>query len=128
MPVPLFWASFARSLPAPDPVIFWLSKKYAASGPAKGLRVRIAWGVFMRPPFAGVRSGDFLAEQKIRGIGFCKGLEGWDCLELVVRPPFAGVRSGDFLAEQKIRGIGSCKWLEGLDCLGGSLWLFLNRW
>jgi hypothetical protein len=58
---------------------FLLSKKYAASGPAKGLRVGIAWGVFMRPPFAGVRSGDFLAEQKIRGLGSCKRLEGWDC-------------------------------------------------
>jgi len=63
----------------------------------------------MRPPFAGARSGDFLAEQKIRGFGFCKGLDWLDCLGSVMRPPFAGVRSGDFLAEQKIRGIGSCK-------------------
>jgi len=70
----------------------------------------------MRPPFAGVRSGDFLAEQKIRGIGSCKWLGGWDCLEFFMRPPFAGVRSDDFLAEQKIRGIGSCKRLEGWDC------------
>jgi hypothetical protein len=29
-------------LPESDPVIFWLSKKYAASGSAKGLRVGIA--------------------------------------------------------------------------------------
>jgi hypothetical protein len=29
--------SFARLLPESDPVIFWLSKKYAASDPAKGL-------------------------------------------------------------------------------------------
>jgi hypothetical protein len=29
-------------LPESDPVIFWLGKKYAASDPAKGLRVGIA--------------------------------------------------------------------------------------
>jgi hypothetical protein len=29
-------------LPESDPVIFWLSKKYAASDPAKGLNVQIA--------------------------------------------------------------------------------------
>jgi hypothetical protein len=33
---------FARLLPESDPVIFWLSKKYAASDPAKGLKVQIA--------------------------------------------------------------------------------------